>query len=188
MSDKTLFAHGVALQVAKDIQAMLSPSCNRIAIAGSLRRGKPWVGDIEILFVPKMSTRPDGLFDQRIVSVADEVLEQLLRDGVFSKRPNKNGIFAWGQSNKLAVHVASRIPVDFFSTTEEKWWVSLVIRTGGKDTNLMLTNGAIKRNCTLHAYGSGITNLRTGELEDAVSEQDVFDMCGVPYAEPEQRR
>ena len=177
----------VALPAAKEICARLAPACERIAIAGSLRRGKSEVGDIEILFEPRMSTRPDGLFDTRIISVADEAIEQLLHGGYFAKRPNKNGVFAWGESNKLAIHTASGIPVDLFSTSEEKWWTALVIRTGSKETNLRLTTGANKLNRTLNAYGYGTTDRKTGETTRATSEQDVFELCGVPYLEPKDR-
>lgn len=187
MSEKKQWPRDTALQVAQEIVARLALSCERIAIAGSIRRGKPWVGDIEILFIPRMSTRPDGFFDTRIVSVASEVIDALLIEGYFSKRQNKNGVFAWGESNKLAIHTASGIPVDLFSTSEERWWVALVIRTGSKETNLRLTTGANKLNRTLNAYGYGTTDRATGETTKANSEQDVFSLCGVPYLNPEQR-
>jgi hypothetical protein len=42
-------------------------------------------------------------------------------------------------------------------TTRENWFVSLVIRTGSKDTNLLLTTGAQKLGRKLNAYGCGVT-------------------------------
>jgi DNA polymerase/3'-5' exonuclease PolX len=133
-----------------------------------------------------LAERADGLFDRRLVSVADEVCNELLRDGILAKRPNVKGHFTWGEANKLAVHVASGVPVDFFSTTEDNWWVSLVIRTGSKETNLKLTNGAIHLGRKLHAYGSGVT-MPDGSTRKAQSEQEVFELCGVPYLEPKDR-
>lgn len=186
MSDRIKYPRSDALAVAEELQAMIAPACERIAIVGSLRRGKPEVGDIELLFVPRMSKRPDGLFDTQIVNVAAEVCEKLLRDGVLAKRPNVNGHYAWGESNKLAIHVPSGIPVDLFSTHASKWWVSLVIRTGSKDTNLRLTTGAQKRGATLNAYGMGVT-WSDGTTTEATSEEHVFEMCGVPYLEPSKR-
>src|SRR5688572_20448259 len=104
---KTKFPHAAALKVAEELQAMIAPACQRIAIAGSLRRLKPEVGDIELLYVPILSERPDGLFDSQIVDVASEVIEGLLNGGTLAKRPNINGVFTWGERNKLAVHVPS---------------------------------------------------------------------------------
>lgn len=187
MSDKQKWPREKAMPVADELVELLKPCCKRIAIAGSLRRLKPMVGDIEILFVPRTATRPDGLFDQRIVSVAGEVIDQKLKDGFFAKRPSKTGVFTWGESNKLAVHTASGIPVDLFSVPEENWWVSLVVRTGSKETNLRLTTGANKLNRTLHAYGYGVTNRMTNETTAATSEQHVFELCGVPFLEPKDR-
>lgn len=183
---ETRYPRAAALAVAEELQARLAPACRRIAIVGSLRRGKPDVGDIELLYVPHLTERRDGLFDRVSVSVAAEVCEELLTSGVLAKRPNVNGHFTWGEANKLAVHMASGIPVDLFSTNEANWWVSLVIRTGGKVTNLQLTTGAQHRGATFHAYGSGVT-WSDGSRTDATSEQHVFELCGVPYREPHER-
>lgn len=186
MSDKPKFPRAVALPVAEELQALIAPACKRIAIAGSLRRGKPEVGDIELLFIPQTATRPDGLFDTRNVDVADEVIDGLLKKGILAPRPNVNGSFTWGPRNKLAIHVPTGIPVDLFGTSEENWFVSLVIRTGSKETNLALTTGAQKQNASLRAYGCGVT-WSDGTTTRATSEQHVFEMCRVPYKEPEHR-
>jgi DNA polymerase/3'-5' exonuclease PolX len=183
---KTKFPHAEALAVAEELQALLAPACHRIAIAGSLRRLKPEVGDIELLFIPRRSERPDGLFDTKIVDVCGEVVEWLLAKGILAKRPNVNGAFTWGERNKLAIHVPSGIPVDLFGTSEENWWVSLVIRTGSKETNLALTTGANKQGASLMAYGCGV-KWSDDTITPATSEQHVFEMCQVPYKEPPQR-
>ena len=186
MSDRKKYPRADALAAAEELQAILAPACERIAIAGSLRRGKLEVGDVELLFVPRYAERKEDMFSNRIVSVAGEVCEKLLRDGVLAKRPNVNGHFTWGESNKLAIHVASGIPVDLFGTSNEAWWVALVIRTGSKETNLRLTTGAQRRGASLMAYGYGI-KWPGGEITPAHSERDVFQLCDVPYLEPEKR-
>jgi DNA polymerase/3'-5' exonuclease PolX len=183
---KPRFAAAEARTVAERIVAALSPFCERIEIAGSLRRGKPTVGDVEILYVPKAEDRPDGLFGSKPASLADERIEQALADGAIVKRPSKAGIFTWGEKNKLAVHVASGIPVDFFGTTLENWWVSLVVRTGSAEMNLELTTTAQRQGRSLLAYGCGVRQ-PDGMVIAATSERAVFEMCGVAYREPHQR-
>lgn len=187
MSDKIKWPRHEALIAANDIIARIAPACERVAIAGSIRRLKPEVGDIEILYIPRMSQRPDGLFDQRLVSVADEVIDQLLANGFFAKRPSKTGVYAWGEANKLGIHVPSGIPVDLFSTSQVRWWVSLVVRTGSRETNLRLTTGANHLNRSLNAYGYGVTDRKTGIVTAANSEEDVFSLCGVPFLAPDKR-
>lgn len=186
MSERQKYPHADALAVARELQSMLKPSCLRVAIVGSIRRLKPMVSDIELLFIPRHSERRDGLFDTRIVDVCAEVCDKLLADGVLAKRPNVNGRFAWGEKNKLAVHVVSGIPVDLFATSEANWWVSLVIRTGSKETNLALTAGANKYGGTLLAYGCGV-KWNDDRIEKADSEEAVFKMCGVPFKEASKR-
>lgn len=183
---KNKFSHADALAVAEELQAILAPACHRIAIAGSLRRLKPEVGDIELLFIPRLSQRPDGLFFSRFVDVCSELTENLVAQGILAKRPNVNGSFTWGERNKLAVHIPSGIPVDLFGTSDANWWVSLVIRTGSKETNLALTTGANKKGASLMAYGSGV-KWSDDTVTQATSEQHVFEMCGVPYKEPQDR-
>lgn len=186
MKDRPRYPRNQALAVAAQLQAILFPACERIAIAGSLRRGKPDVGDIELLFIPKLSKRPDGLFDERIVDVCFEVCEKLLRDGVLAKRPNVNGHFAWGEKNKLAIHLPSGIGVDFFATSMDRWFMSLVIRTGPKDFNLRLIESASRKGLRVHAYGV-FEKMTTGEKIIPNSEQEVLELSGMPWIEPRNR-
>ncbi len=186
MSDKQKFPLVDAMKVACEIVDRLKPACERICIAGSIRRQKPEVSDIEILFIPKLDTRPDGLFDSVAVNLAAEAINKDVESGYFAKRPSVTGSFSWGESNKLAIHTASGIPVDLFATDVARWFVALTIRTGSKDTNLALTMGANKKNASLMAYGAGV-KWRDGTVTQAASERHVFEMCGVPYREPKDR-
>lgn len=191
MSEKLKIDRLKAEEVAIEICDKLSPFCERISIAGSLRRQKPFVGDIELLFIPKLVQKQGGLFaveaGEEMCDLADLNIDRWAYEGYLKHRLNSEGHLCWGKKNKLAIHAASGIPVDFFSTTTENWWVALVIRTGGKVTNLKLTTSANRRGLTLNAYGSGFTNLRTREKIPCRSEQEVFRIAGVPYAPPERR-
>ena len=186
MSEKQKYPRSDALKVAKELCDRLTPFCERIIVAGSLRRRKLEVGDVEILFIPKITHERDGLFDTVPTSAAEVAIQKLLDAEILTMRPSKTGGFSWGKLNKLAIHRATGIPVDLFATNEDCWYVSKVIRTGGKETNLMLTTGAHKFGRTLHAYGSGFTG-RDGQLITCKSEEEVFELAGVPYTEPWNR-
>lgn len=189
MSDKKKYPRREAMEVAGFLCSRLKDHCERLVVAGSLRRGKREAGDIEILYVPLMKAdAPSDFFAAPpLRNEADYWINNWRTAELIVPRPNINGHIAWGDKNKLAIHKASGIPVDFFATTQENWWVSLVIRTGGKDTNLLLTTGAQKMNRKLHAYGKGVELLSTGEMLIPESEQDVFKFCGVEYKEPKDR-
>lgn len=176
-----------AKEVGTEIIARLQPFCEMAMLVGSVRRQKPQVGDLEILYISRYEKRPDGLFDSGDIDLALEAIDGLVATSVLEKRKNVNGSFIYGQDNRLCVHVASGIPVDLFRTTQTKRWNSLVIRTGGKETNLRLTTGAQKLGRKLHAYGEGVT-MENGELRQTHSEQEVFELCHVPYLPPERRR
>lgn len=186
MSEKQRWPYPVAMPIAEQIMENLSPFCERIVIAGSLRRMKGAVGDIEILYIPKIEQRQADMFSTELMDLANEALGNWLASGLISKRPSIDGKFAWGPKNKLALHSSTGMPIDFFATTAENWHVSLVIRTGGKDTNLKLTTAAQARGASLNAYGCGIT-LAGGDVIPAKSERHVFELCGVPYQDPEDR-
>lgn len=61
--------HTEAYQIATRIKAELQPHCERIEIAGSIRRNKPEVKDIEIVAIPK--PYEIGLFESGIASVVN---------------------------------------------------------------------------------------------------------------------
>jgi DNA polymerase/3'-5' exonuclease PolX len=105
---------------------------------------------------------------------------------VLTRRPNKNGIPTWGALNKLATHVPSGISVDLFATTGERWFVSLVVRTGSAEMNTQLAASALRRGLQLHAYGV-IERTASGEQIIPQSEREVFELCGVPYRKPQER-
>jgi DNA polymerase (family X) len=116
--------------------------------------------------------------------LADELLDLWLADGTLRKRPNINGSVTWGEYNKLAVH-RSGIPVDLFATTADRWFVTLVMRTGPSESNVALAAAAKRRGMQFHAYG--MLEGRDGQSIITQSEQEVFERCGMPYREPEQR-
>lgn len=195
MSTKTKFPHAEAAKIAREMFERLNPFCERLKVAGSLRRERLYVSDIELLFVPKFAPDPSSMMgalfgtgEAQMNDLTQIAINRLEQDGVIRKRPNINGGTSWGPQNKLAVHVASGIPIDFFSTTPENWWVSLVIRTGGKRTNLMLTMAANRRGLRLNAYGSGFTKLASGDKIPCTSEEQVFQLAGVPFKQPRFRQ
>lgn len=182
------FAYADALPIAHKFVAFLGRHCTRCVIAGSLRRRKLFVSDIEILFVPKIITidDPGDMFGGKVaISSTAGAIFALLASDTIAKRPNKNGSFTWGPENKLAVHRASGIPVDLFSTTEENFWNALVVRTGPADSNVAIASAAKRIGWQWHAYGNGFTRGR--EVKRVASEREVFEHVGLEYKEPHLR-
>lgn len=180
-----------AIAVAKELCDLLKPLClpERLIVAGSLRRRKETVKDVEIVYVSRRMSVADGLFDTRSIPSADAELERLLEIGVLARRRNVNGSEMWGEKNKLAVHAASGISVDLFATTEEAWFNYLVCRTGGKDSNTEIASAAQELGWKWNPYGPGFSRPSGLGLDERRmgSEREVFEFVGLPYKEPWER-
>lgn len=196
-SGKPKFPRADALAVARELVAVFTPATSRLVIAGSLRRRKAMVGDVEVLFIPRFSmvdSVPDLLGNVASVKVSqtDESLQYLLDSGVLDFRLNELGRRMWGERNKLAIHKASGIPVDLFSATDENWWNYLVCRTGSAVTNTRICNAAIERHWHWCPYDAGFRrgghSWETARARHAVkSEREVFEFVGLEYQEPWER-
>jgi DNA polymerase (family 10) len=174
--------------VALDLGLRLSSSCEQIAIAGSIRRRKPLVGDVEIIYVSKIAKirDPGDLFGltQQILE-AEIAIERLEHDGIIEKRILPKGRTAYGSMNKLMVHVPSGIPVDLFRTTQQAWWNYLVCRTGPSASNIRISQAAIARGMSWTSNSAGFR--KGSECIAVYSEQEVFETVGLPFLPPHER-
>lgn len=175
-----------AIAVARELCQVMQPVCTRLVVAGSLRRRKQDVGDVEILFVPLIQKRLVDLLEAD-VNLAERAIANLLKEGKLTKRPSIAGWTSWGPQNKLAVHAASGIGVDLFATTEECWFNYLVCRTGSQESNERIASTAQRRGWKWNPTGVGFTKLENGEIFRVKSEEDVFRFVGLPYLKPEGR-
>lgn len=184
-----------ATKLALGFVAVLEPLCDRVCIAGSIRREKPDVGDIEILYIPKTSTRqvPGDMFASETVNLVDAWLQDKMKEGLLAKRPSVIGNFSYGPKIKLMWYTPTGIPIDFFSTPEESWWNYLVCRTGSADTNKRIAERAQGMGQTWKPYSPGflrrveVEGPEQFEIEPMHSEKEVFAWVGLPYLEPKDR-
>ena len=159
-----------AERIAKELVLQLRDACLQIEVVGSVRRRKPWVKDVEILYIPK-----PGLFDPTEMKTAE-----LINRGVLEVRGG------YGEWNKFLRHVESGLNVDLFKTTPDRWAVSLVVRTGPKESNIKIATAARRKGWRFHAYGRGFTDERGREIA-CRTEREVFELVELEYKPPEQR-
>ncbi len=191
MSDKPRWPLDEARAVAAEIVTWLRPFCSKIEVAGSVRRRRESVGDIEIVYVSKFG---DAVFPGELLPrdgpLAEPEIGRLVRDGVLARRPLKNGATAFGPRNKLLVHAASGIPVDLFSTEYLCWWNYLVCRTGGAESNIRIATAARRQGMKWTPYGPGFLVLCGGGMRRILrvsGEREVFEAVKLPYLEPWER-
>ena len=171
-----------AREVGEELISLLLPACERIEIAGSIRRQRSMVGDIELVVVSKEAPSTSlWLWRPRL----DARILELIGEGVLNYRLNKKGARTFGPLNKLLVHIASGISLDLFSTTEENWGMAWIIRTGPAEFNIKMMSRFITLRMRGHAYG-GVTDQHGNELP-CPDEETVFRLMGWRYRPPEER-
>lgn len=198
MSAKQKYPRALALDVARVMIAALKPVCHELVIAGSLRRRKAEVGDVEVLYIPRIVDVPDpqDFFGKQIrANAADLVLQQLLSEGTIGKRLNAKMTTTWGDVNKLGTHPASGVPIDLFAASHENWWNLLVCRTGGMESNIAIASAAKDSGWQWCPYGPGFRrNAPHGKgpkwsmWKETKSEREVFEFVGLDYLEPWERK
>ncbi len=155
-----------ALNIAEKVKSLLAPHCERIEIAGSIRRKKSNVKDIEIVAIPKPFET--GLFESGIATVVNKW------DKVKGELPCK-------YTQRI---LPDGIKLDLFFAERGNWGLIYAIRTGSAEySHKVLATEWVKR-----GYKSeGGYLLYNGRKILVLEEEDLFKRIGVPFVEPEFR-
>lgn len=133
----------------------------RSEIAGSYRREKETVGDIDVLV---------------ITSSAQEVSDAI------AELPMVRDVKAHGDK-KLSFDMQNGLRVDVRFVSADQWGSALLYFTGSKEHNIAMRKVAIKKGWKLSEYG-----LFDGEkIVASMEEQDIYDALGLSYCEPKNR-
>jgi len=155
-----------ATTIAEKVKETLSPYCEKIEIAGSIRRGKPVVHDIDMVLIERPSAWL--LLNSLIASI-----------GTITQGGDKIKSL-WHGDKK------SGIAIDIYFATPATWATLLLIRTGSKENNIRLASIAKRQGWHLKANGDGLFNER-GERIAGETEESIYRALGIPYQEPKQR-
>ena len=150
-----------AQKVADAVVKSLSPYCQRIEIAGSIRRKKPWVNDVDLVLIPN---DPWSLHGELMK------LGQLKMSG-----------------KKIMRVMVGSTQVDIYIADDATWATLLLIRTGSKENNIRLCSRAKELGWHLAASGDGLFNEK-GERIAGDSEISIYNALGLPWQRPEERR
>jgi DNA polymerase (family 10) len=143
----------------------------KLVVAGSARRRKETIGDIDFLAVAK---EPQKLMDY------------------FVAMPGVKRVLAHG-GTKSSVHLALGVDADLRVVPAESWGAALNYFTGSKNHNVALRQLAIKKGLKLNEYGlyknadsrglkRGLTQMVAGKTEE-----EIYGALGLAYIEPELR-
>ena len=149
-----------AEKIAEAVVKRLAPYCKKIEVAGSVRRRKEWVNDVDICLIP---LDPWNLH------------QEILRLGQVRM-----------SGNKIRRVMVGGTQVDLYFADEQTWATLLLIRTGSAENNIRLCSRAKKKGWHLAASGDGLFNEREERIAGD-SEQSIYQALGLSYQKPEER-
>ena len=138
--------------------------------AGSLRRGRETVGDLDLL----VTMRPGHDRQKDVDSVAEYIL----------KYPGIGEKLAHGE-NKVSVRLNNGLQVDVRLLEKKSFGAALLYFTGSKAHNVALRGRANEMGWTLNEYA--LTTLKAAKVVASQTEQDIYSKLKLAYIEPELR-
>ena len=162
-------AEEAALAIAAHIEKT-GKAVESITPAGSLRRGKETVGDLDLLV-----TMAEGHAKQKDV---DAVAKQILT------YPPIEQILAHGE-NKVSFTLENGLQVDVRLLEKENFGAALLYFTGSKEHNVKLRGRANEMGYTLNEYS--LATLKAEKPVAGRSEEEIYERLKLDYIPPELR-
>jgi DNA polymerase (family 10) len=154
-----------AVGIAEEIVAALSrlPGCVDCTYAGSLRRVRDTIGDIDILAASTDSA---------------ELME------AFQRLPAAAEVIGSGPT-KTSIRTRRGLQVDLRVVRPEAWGAALQYFTGSRAHNIRVREIAVHKKLKLSEYG--LFDADSGELLVSKTEQEVYERLGLPWIPPTLR-
>jgi DNA polymerase (family X) len=141
-----------------------------VTAAGSLRRGRDTIGDVDLL----VTMRPGREKQKDVDAVAEHIL----------KYPGIDQTLAHGE-NKVSVLLGNGLQVDVRMLAKENFGAALLYFTGSKAHNVGLRGRALDSGWTLNEYA--LTTVKGGKVVASKTEEEIYAKLGLDYIEPELR-
>lgn len=153
-------------EIKQDVEELIStirnvPAVEKAEVAGSYRRQKETVGDIDILAV---------------TDSAEQVSEAI------SQLPIVRNVVARGDT-KISFDLQNGLRVDVRLVSREQWGAALLYFTGSKEHNIAMRKVAIKKGWKLNEYGL----FKGDKVVASREEEDIYKALGLRYYEPHER-
>lgn len=162
----------VAEHYAVKAAEALIPFCERIEIAGSIRRRRPHCNDIDLVVLPRLGARDDIIARGRVNSL---LVKQGMQYVVFEMR---NGL-------QLDLWFAHRGGGDLFAPDPPNFGVLWLTRTGSAAHNIFIAQRAKERGMHFNPH-RGLED-SSGAVIASEDEPSIFDALDLDYVCPEDR-
>src|SRR6266851_3646951 len=145
------------------------PGIEKVTPAGSLRRGRDTVGDLDILVTGQACCSPESI---------QKIAEHLLRF------PGLMEIIAQGE-NKISFRQRNGMQVDVRLLPPESFGAAMQYFTGSKAHNVSLRQRALKMGFTLNEYS--LAELETEKPVAGKNEEEIYAKLKLDFIPPELR-
>ena len=156
------FGRRVADELIAEFTAL--PGIENMQAAGSLRRGRETIGDLDILV-----TGPG----------APETLSRIVQ------HPKTQEVLAQGVNKASVAFGFERLQVDVRALPHESFGAALQYFTGSKEHNVVLRTSAVKQGLTLNEYG--LLRIEDNQRVAGETEEEVYGRLGYAWIPPELR-
>lgn len=145
------------------------PGVDKITPAGSLRRGRETVGDVDLLITGRCCDN-----EKQRSAVIDRVIAV----------PGLTDVLAKGE-NKVSFKLRNGMQVDVRILPPDSFGAAMQYFTGSKSHNVSLRQRALKMGMTLNEYG--LVRLKDDKLVAGKTEEEIYKKLGLDYIPPEMR-
>jgi DNA polymerase (family 10) len=156
------FGRKTADELSAEFSAL--PGIEKVEAAGSLRRGKETIGDLDLLV-----TGPN----------ATAALQHIV------KHPKSQEVLGQGENKASVTFGVERLQVDVRALPHESFGAAMQYFTGSKEHNVMLRTQAIKQGLTLNEYG--LFTLTDNQRVAGETEEEIYQKLGYAWIPPEIR-
>lgn len=170
-----------ATEQANAVVKALEPYCTTIQIAGSIRRQKPDVGDIEIVCLPERQ----GLVINQQIQLFEAIEKEMQPLPEFIRSVDQWKRVKGQASGKYTQRILqSGMKLDLFIATPENYGLLLAMRTGSSNFSYK----ELASRWVMQGYESknGILR-RDGKIYPCPTEEDLFNLLRIEWIEPHLR-
>ena len=176
-----------AQRIASELVELLRPACERIEVAGGVRRRKVEPHDIEIVAHPRFVQRQVDMFTEEVVPETDAIIEAAKQAGIVCLDPD---VKRDGPRYKRFLHHDSHAVVELFLVHDpDQWGAIFAVRTGPAEFGrLLVTSRAFGGAMPVGMRLAGGWLMKDGQRITTREERDYFWAIGrVPCWPPAER-
>jgi DNA polymerase/3'-5' exonuclease PolX len=174
--------YAVARKYAEDCVNWLRPFCERIEMAGSIRRGRAECNDVDLVVVPKVWIERDMF--QNPVNATNLLKKELER--YVSETPGARWLNGTGVTTSATVNFLvglRKCELNVFCAKEENFGAVWLTYTGSRESNLWM----IERALGMSLQWGALRGVFDGSRWHGRTEEEIYQRLNMPFIEPSDR-